>query len=114
MWNTSETGRSPDAPAGTVGSSLASRPAEMADGQFCLRCLGHSMAITRAERSQLEDVRVCELAVEISEAQRREIVGMGWLIEDIRRNGVSATPKTTAARPVPDYETSAEGQCPGG
>jgi hypothetical protein len=36
----------------------------------------HSMAITRAERAQIEDVRVCELAVAISEAQRREILEM--------------------------------------
>lgn len=28
----------------------------------------HSLVITRAERSELDDVRVCQLAVEISEA----------------------------------------------
>jgi uncharacterized protein (DUF305 family) len=37
----------------------------------------HSMAIARSERAQLADVRVCELAVEISEAQRREIFEIG-------------------------------------
>ncbi|SNR81527.1 protein of unknown function [Blastococcus mobilis] len=31
----------------------------------------HSMAITRSERAEISDVRVCELAVSISEAQRR-------------------------------------------
>lgn len=36
----------------------------------------HSMAITRAERFNVSDVRVCELAVEISAAQRREILEM--------------------------------------
>ena len=72
----------------------------------------HSMAITRAERAQLTDVRVCELAVEISEAQRREILEMDWLIEDIRRNGTAATREQASARPVPEFEVSAERQCP--
>ena len=40
----------------------------------------HSLAITRSERAEIVDVRVCELAVEISEAQRREIDEMDWLI----------------------------------
>jgi uncharacterized protein (DUF305 family) len=73
----------------------------------------HSLAITRSERSELADVRVCELAVEISEAQRREIFEMEWLIQDIDRNGVAATPQEAEARPVPDYEEPAERQCPG-
>ncbi|WP_175460243.1 DUF305 domain-containing protein [Arthrobacter subterraneus] len=72
----------------------------------------HSLAITRSERSELADVRVCELAVEISEAQRREIFEMDWLIDDIERNGVAATAQEAADRPVPDYEEPAERQCP--
>jgi uncharacterized protein (DUF305 family) len=72
----------------------------------------HSMAITRAERARIADVRVCELAVEISEAQRREILEMEWLIDDIRRNGVAATPQEAESRPVPDFEVSAERECP--
>lgn len=72
----------------------------------------HSMAITRAERANLQDARVCELAVAISEAQRREILEMDWLINDIERNGVAATPEEAAARPVPDFERAAERQCP--
>jgi hypothetical protein len=72
----------------------------------------HSMAITRAERARIEDVRVCELAVEISESQRREILEMEWLIDDIRRNGAAATPEQAASRPVPDFDVSAERQCP--
>lgn len=72
----------------------------------------HSLAITRSERSELTDVRVCELAVEISEAQRREILEMDWLIEDIERNGEADTPEEAAARPVPDYEASAKRDCP--
>src|SRR3546814_6649915 len=47
----------------------------------------HSLAITRSERFDVDDYRVCELAVEISEAQRREIDEMDWLIEDIKENG---------------------------
>jgi hypothetical protein len=72
----------------------------------------HSLAITRSERAELSDVRVCELAVEISEAQRREIFEMDWLIEDIERNGVAATTQEAESRPVPDHEEPAERQCP--
>ncbi|ERG63324.1 hypothetical protein L332_02515 [Agrococcus pavilionensis RW1] len=74
----------------------------------------HSLAITRSERAELADVRVCELAVEISEAQRREIFEMEWLIEDIERNGVAATQGDAAARAVPEYQESAERICPNG
>lgn len=73
----------------------------------------HSMAITRSERANMDDVRVCRLAVEISEAQRREISEMDWLIEDIERNGVAATPEEAAAREVPDFSEPAERTCPG-
>jgi hypothetical protein len=72
----------------------------------------HSLAITRSERAELSDVRVCELAVEISEAQRREIFEMDWLIEDIERNGVAATAQEAESRPVPDYEEPARRECP--
>ncbi len=72
----------------------------------------HSLAITRAERAQIQDVRVCELAVEISEAQRREILEMDWLIRDIERNGVATTPEQAQTRPVPVFEESAERACP--
>jgi hypothetical protein len=74
----------------------------------------HSLAITRSERSELSDVRVCELAVEISEAQRREIFEMEWLIADIEQNGVAATSQEAEARPVPSYEEPAERKCPRG
>jgi ABC-type multidrug transport system fused ATPase/permease subunit len=72
----------------------------------------HSLAITRSERAQIADVRVCELAVQISEAQRREILEMEWLIEDIERNGPAETPEEAQARPVPDFSEAAERQCP--
>jgi hypothetical protein len=74
----------------------------------------HSLAITRSERFQNEDLRVCELAVEISEAQRREILEMDWLIDDIEENGVAATTAEAEARAVPDFEVAAERQCPTG
>ncbi len=71
----------------------------------------HSLAITRSERFNVDDVRVCELAVEISEAQRREILEMDWLIDDIRQNGPASTPEEADARPVPDFDRSAQRQC---
>lgn len=73
----------------------------------------HSLAITRSERSNLDDVRVCELAVAISEAQRREILEMDWLIEDIARNGVADTVEEAQARPVPEYSVAAKRDCAG-
>ncbi|MFC4902503.1 DUF305 domain-containing protein [Kocuria oceani] len=73
----------------------------------------HSLAITRSERAELADVRVCQLAVEISEAQRREIDEMDWLIADIERNGPATTTEEAQARPVPDYQASAKRDCPG-
>lgn len=74
----------------------------------------HSLAITRSERAQIADVRVCELAVEISEAQRREIFEMEWLVQDIQENGVATTAAEAADRPVPDYDVNAERRCPTG
>ena len=71
----------------------------------------HSLAITRSERFDVEDVRVCELAVEISEAQRREIDEMDWLIEDIRENGAASTPEEAEQRPVPAFPADAEREC---
>lgn len=71
----------------------------------------HSLAITRAERSELADLRVCELAIEISEAQRREIDEMHWLIADIEENGPASTPAEVEARPVPEFEGVAERGC---
>lgn len=74
----------------------------------------HSLAITRAERAGMQDVRVCELAVEISEAQRREILEMDWLIQDIEENGLATTPEQARERPVPDFERAALRDCPTG
>ncbi|GAB2528421.1 DUF305 domain-containing protein [Paramicrobacterium agarici] len=72
----------------------------------------HSLAITRAERFQNQDVRVCELAVEISKSQRREILEMNWLIRDIEQNGAAKTQEEAESRAVPNFEEAAERQCP--
>ena len=72
----------------------------------------HSLAITRSERFNVEDVRVCELAVAISEAQRREILEMDWLIDDLARNGPATTPEEAEARPVPNFDRPAARRCP--
>lgn len=71
----------------------------------------HSLAITRSERAQIQDVRVCELAANISETQKREILEMDWLINDIATNGVAATPEEAASRTVPNFDVSADRKC---
>lgn len=72
----------------------------------------HSLAITRSERAGIQDVRVCELAAQISKAQREEIEEMDWLIQDIREHGAATTVEQAQARPVPTIERSADRQCP--
>jgi hypothetical protein len=57
---------------------------------------------------------MCELVVEISEAQRREILEMNWLINDIAQNGPASTPDDADDRPVPDFDASAQRRCPTG
>lgn len=72
----------------------------------------HSIAILTSERSEIDDVRVCELAVEIIEAQRREISEMEWLIADIDVNGPASTPEEAEQRPVPEFEGTSTRSCP--
>ena len=72
----------------------------------------HSIAILTSERSEIEDIRVCELAVEIIEAQRREIAEMDWLIDDIGQNGTAASAAQAEQRPVPEFEGSSSRTCP--
>jgi hypothetical protein len=71
----------------------------------------HSIAILTSERAQIADYRVCTLAVEIVEAQRREIEEMEWLLEDIEENGVAATAAEAEERPVPRFGGSATRAC---
>jgi hypothetical protein len=71
----------------------------------------HSIAILTSERSEIEDQRVCELAVGIIEAQRREIDEMEWLIADIEENGPARTAADAEARAVPDFDGAAARSC---
>jgi hypothetical protein len=98
-----------------VGATLDRSQATVDDTAFMKGMIPHhSLAITRSERFGNEDVRVCELAVAISEAQRREILEMDWLIEDIAENGPATTPEEADARAVPDFDRPAERQCASG
>lgn len=72
----------------------------------------HSIAILTSENSEISDVRVCELAVEIIDAQRREIREMDWLIEDIGENGPATTATEADERPVPQFEGTSKRRCP--
>jgi cytochrome c oxidase subunit IV len=71
----------------------------------------HSIAILTSENSDISDHRVCELAVEIIEAQRREIAEMQWLINDIEQNGTVKNAEIAASRPVPDFEGTSSRKC---
>ena len=71
----------------------------------------HSIAILTSERAEISDVRVCDLAVGIIEAQRREIDEMAWLIDDIAASGPAETRQEADVRPVPDFEGSATRTC---
>lgn len=96
------------------GVALDRTQATVQDASFMSGMIPHhSLAITRSERADLTDVRVCELAVEISEAQRREIFEMDWLIRDIEENGEATTAAEAAERPIPEFDESAERECAG-
>ncbi|MGE3857800.1 MAG: DUF305 domain-containing protein [Dehalococcoidia bacterium] len=72
----------------------------------------HSIAILTSEQSEITDPRVCDLAVQIIEAQRREIAEMAWLIDDIDANGAATSRADADARPVPEFPGEAERTCP--
>lgn len=94
------------------GVALDRTQATVNDGDFLSAMIPHhSLAITRSERFDNQDLRVCELAVEISEAQRREISEMEWLLEDIARNGPATTAADAAERAVPDFAEPAIRTC---
>jgi hypothetical protein len=95
-----------------LGVTLDRSQATVGDVEFMQAMIPHhSLAITRAERFNSADVRVCELAVEISEAQRREIREMDWLIDDIDEHGAASTRAEARERPVPEYDVDAERRC---
>jgi hypothetical protein len=64
----------------------------------------HSIAILTSERAEIDDVRVRRLADGITEAQRREIKEMDWLLADIDANGEATTEEAARQRPVPEFE----------
>lgn len=64
----------------------------------------HSIALLTSEKSKIKDVRVRELADKIIKAQRKEIMEMQWLINDIREHGIARTEKEGEHRPVPIFE----------
>ncbi len=72
----------------------------------------HSIAILTSERADIDDVRVCEVARGIIEAQRREIAEMEWLVDDIERNGPAETPQEAAERPMPEGRGYVVNDCP--
>ncbi|UYN83616.1 MAG: DUF305 domain-containing protein [Microcella sp.] len=95
-----------------VGIALDRSQVTVDDSSFMNSMIPHhSLAITRSERAGITDVRVCELAKEISEAQRREILEMEWLIDDIARNGEATTVTEAEARAVPDFDRPALRAC---
>jgi uncharacterized protein (DUF305 family) len=63
----------------------------------------HSIAILTSERSDIDDLRVCELANGIIRAQREEIAEMDWLIDDIAAHGEATTRAEADTRPVPSF-----------
>lgn len=66
----------------------------------------HSIAILTSERSKIKDIRVRKIADEIIKAQRREIMEMQWLINDIKENGIVETEEEKEKRPLPKFEGS--------
>ena len=64
----------------------------------------HSIAILTSERAKIKDVRVRKLADDIIKAQRKEIMEMEWLIQDIKENGIVETENGRQDRPVPRFE----------
>jgi len=72
----------------------------------------HSIAILTSENADLDDLRVCELANGIIQAQREEIAEMNWLVDDIADRGDAITSADADARPVPDFSVQDPGrQC---
>lgn len=73
----------------------------------------HSIAILTSERAELDDLRACDLAVNMIEAQRREIDEMDWLINDIAEKGTADTIEEANARPLPDFTGTSDRTCAG-
>jgi hypothetical protein len=63
----------------------------------------HSIAVLTSEHSDIDDLRVCDLASSIIRSQREEIAEMDWLIDDIARNDEAATRAEADRRAVPTF-----------
>ncbi len=98
-----------------AGSLWLVRSQETVQDESWMRAMipHHSIAILTSERAEIDDLRVCNLAVGIIEAQRREIAEMGWLIEDISKNGAATTVEEASARPIPEFQGTSERTCAG-
>jgi hypothetical protein len=98
-----------------AGALWLVRSQETVQDQSYMRAMipHHSIAILTSERAEFEDLRVCDLAVGIIEAQRREIAEMDWLIDDIGDNGPADTVEEAEARPLPDFTGSSIRTCAG-
>lgn len=98
-----------------AGSLWLVRSQETVQDESWMRAMipHHSIAILTSERAEIDDLRVCNLAVGIIQAQRREIAEMGWLIEDISENGAVTTVEDANARPIPEFEGTNERTCAG-
>lgn len=96
-----------------AGSLWLVRSQETVQDESWMRAMipHHSIAILTSERAEIDDVRVCELAVDIIEAQQREIDEMDWLINDISENGPADTPEEASARPIPDFSGTSDRSC---
>lgn len=93
--------------------ALVRSQATVQDGSYMRAMIPHhSIAILTSERADIADVRVCDLAVGIIEAQRREIDEMAWLLDDIAEHGAATTRAEAAQRPVPTFPGTADRSCP--
>lgn len=96
----------------TLGTFLVRSQSTVQDSSYMSAMVPHhSIAILTSENSDIEDVRVCELAIEIIKAQRREIAEMQWLINDISKNGKALTQAEARQREVPEFDGTASKDC---
>ena len=67
----------------------------------------HSIAILTSEHADIDDLRVCALALAngIIRAQREEIAEMQWLIDDIAAHGEATSESAAEARKPPTFHT---------
>jgi len=95
-----------------LGTFLVRSQATVGDKSYMMGMIPHhSIAILTSENAEIKDVRVCNLAKDIIEAQKKEINEMQWLIDDINQNGAATTSAQANNRPVPKYKGEALRNC---